>query len=241
MLNASPVHADDIVLEADSWCPMNCEPGSERPGFMVEAAEKIFARHGHKIVYQLRPWTRAIEEAKSGKANGIIGASKNDAPDFVFPVNELSLWPMDSFFVKADSNWTFSGIDSLKGITLGTMLDYGYGEKLLTYIKENPRKVQVVGGDTPLENNIKKLLAGRIDVLVEASPVFLYTTTKMGVQNLVKLAGSMPETQAIYIAFSPGNPKSTEYARILSNGIDELRSTGELAKILATYNLKDWK
>jgi polar amino acid transport system substrate-binding protein len=45
----------------------------------------------------------------------------------------------------------------------------------------------------------------------------------------------------VYIAFSPGNPKSQEYAQILSKGIQQLRASGELATILKKYGMSDWK
>jgi polar amino acid transport system substrate-binding protein len=243
MTLAAPLSAlaDDIVLEADSWCPFNCEPGSDRPGFMVEIAQKVLGAQGHKIVYQIRPWARAIDNAKKGTTNGVIGASKADAPELVFPENELSNYPMDSFFVKAESNWTFTGVDSLSSVTLGSMLDYGYNDELLAYIKANPAKVDAIGGDAPLESNIKKLMAGRVDVVVEAPPVFWDTVTRLGLKDKVKAAGAFPTQQAMYIAFSPANPKSAEYAKSLSDGVATLRASGELKAILEKYGLQDWK
>lgn len=233
--------ADDIILEADSWCPFNCEPGSEHPGFMVEIAQKVLGAQGHKIVYQIRPWARAIDDAKKGTANGVIGASKADVPGFVFPENEQANYAMDSFFVKAESNWTFTGVDSLRSVTLGSILDYGYGDELLAYIKGNPAKVDAIGGDAPLESNIKKLVAGRVDVIVEAPPVFWDTVTRLGLKEKVKAAGSFPEQQAMYIAFSPANPKSADYAKAISDGMTAMRASGELKTILEKYGLTDWK
>jgi len=101
--------------------------------------------------------------------------------------------------------------------------------------------VQALGGDKPLERNIKKLVAGRVTVVIEASPVFMYYATKLGVQDKVRFAGTAVEPQKAYIAFSPKHPKSKEYAKMLSDGIDAMRKSGELKKILEKYGLKDWK
>jgi polar amino acid transport system substrate-binding protein len=43
------------------------------------------------------------------------------------------------------------------------------------------------------------------------------------------------------MAFSPKNPKSKEYAKLLSAGIEQMRLSGELSKILAKYQLTDWR
>ena len=33
-----------IVIAADQWCPINCVPGSDRPGFMIEIARTCHCR-----------------------------------------------------------------------------------------------------------------------------------------------------------------------------------------------------
>ena len=41
---AGTARADEVVLLADAWCPYNCEPGSDTPGFMIEIARELL-RH----------------------------------------------------------------------------------------------------------------------------------------------------------------------------------------------------
>ncbi|MCP4722513.1 MAG: amino acid ABC transporter substrate-binding protein, partial [Desulfobacteraceae bacterium] len=102
-------------------------------------------------------------------------------------------------------------------------------------------KIDILGGDDPLKKNILKLKAKRIDVLIEAKAVFDHTVKAMGMADLFRPAGSDGEADPVYIAFSPKHPKSKEYAKMLSDGIEELRQSGELAKILAKYGQADWK
>jgi polar amino acid transport system substrate-binding protein len=45
----------------------------------------------------------------------------------------------------------------------------------------------------------------------------------------------------LFIAFSPKEPKAKIYANILAKETKEMRKSGELKKILATYNLTDWQ
>ena len=49
------------------------------------------------------------------------------------------------------------------------------------------------------------------------------------------------EKAKIYLAFSPKNPKSKSYARLISKGIIEMRASGDLQKILDKYGMRDWK
>ena len=46
--------ADTISIRGDMWCPVNCDPKAERPGYMIEIAREVFEPKGHKIDYQKR-------------------------------------------------------------------------------------------------------------------------------------------------------------------------------------------
>ena len=243
LFSISIAGADTIIMAADRWCPVNCEPDSPRPGFMVEIAQQVFTKAGHTIEYRIVPWARAIEEANAGRINGIIGAFHGDAPDFIFPENELFLLSGNSFFVTSKSKWTYKDISSLSEIIIGAINGYDYGEEINSYINKykGTKRVDLISGNHPLERNIQKLLNGRIDVLVESNVVFWRTASAMGVKDNIKSAGQASKPEKCYIAFSPSNIKSKEYAKILSDGVDMLRKSGQLKKILNAYEVDDWK
>lgn len=242
--SSSNATADNIVIAADAWCPYNCEPGTAKPGYMVEIAQKAFASHGHTVRYQIIPWERAVQEGRSGKLTGIIGAYKDDAPDFIYPNSELAM-VVEAFYVLNEKDWEYKDLSSLDDISLGAIKGYAYGlTELNTYIEKNAnniKKVQLAFGDTALETNIKKILGGRIDAIVSSQAVFLYKTNQMNVKDKFKMVGKVGTANKAYIAFSPTNPKSKQYAQILSDYVDSLRSSGELKTILKKYGLEDWK
>ncbi|MBF0239229.1 MAG: transporter substrate-binding domain-containing protein [SAR324 cluster bacterium] len=238
----TPVYADTISLRADEWCPYNCSPESAKPGFMIEIAKAIFTGAGHQLDYQIQPWARAIEDTRSGKFNGIIGASRGDAEDFIFPENEQGSQTM-SFFVKKGDSWTYSNLDSLKNRVLGVIKDYAYSDELDQYIEtnaKNSKAVQVASGENALEINVKKILGGRIQVILEDPNVIAEYLENSNQQGALEAAGSL-EKDNLYIAFGPQNPKSAQYAKLLSDGMNSLRKSGELKKILSKYGIKDWK
>lgn len=240
---STPAVADVISLRADEWCPYNCAPGDAKPGYMVEIAKKVFEAAGHPIDYQILNWARAIEETRAGKFTGIVGAAKGDAEDFVFPEEALGA-SINVFAVRKADTWTYDGIPSLSGRSLGAVRDYSYGDVIDKYIEANKgsaTKIQVASGDNALEINLRKLQKGRLDTVVEGDYVLKYTLAKLGMDNDIKVAGADAEADPIYIAFSPANPKSQEYAALLTKGLAELRASGQLQEILGKYGLKDWK
>ncbi len=238
----SLVFADTITIVADEWCPYGCAPDAEKNGYGIEIAKIVFDRAGHNVDYSIVPWARAVKLTRDGKYNAVIGAFIEDAPDFVFPENEFGVSQV-TFFVKKGNSWKYTGVESLKNIKVGIILDYSYGEELDKYfnsVAKDKSKVDILAGNTPLLANIKKLVGGRIDATIEDMNVFNHTAKKMGMLDKVSMAGYSGK-EKLYIAFSPANPKSKQYAEILSNGIDKMRNSGELKTILKKYGLLDWK
>jgi len=211
---------------------------------MIEIAQRVLAKAGHRVVYKVVPWTRAVTEGRKGTYTGIIGAAVDNAPDFVFPKNELGL--MESgVFVAKDKNWVYTDVSSLPGTKIGVIKGYVYGDaELMAYIekyRDDSKRTLVSWGDSGTTINIRNLAVGDVDAVIESINVFWYTATQMHMKDQFKMAGTAGKSMKVYIAFSPANPKSKEYARILSDGIDALRKSGELQTILAKYGLENWK
>lgn len=208
----------------------------------MEVAKEIFAKAGHTVEYKTMAWARALEECRKGAVAAVIGADAKEAPDFVFP-NEAAAVIDNTFVVKKGNAWKYAGAASLDKLKLGAIQGYSYSGEVGDYIAANAKnatRVDMVGGDNALEMNLKKLAAGRVDVTVDAKPVLAYKLLKLNLADKVEYAGSV-DPSAIYIAFSPANPKSKEYAAILDKGIAEMRASGRLKQILDRYGVSDWK
>ena len=240
-LITSYLYADEIILSADQWCPYNCDCEEDCPGFMIEIAEYAFEREGHTVTYITLPWARAIKYVREGKYTGIVGTGREETPDFIFPDIETAVAD-HTFYVKKGNTWRYSGFDSLEKVRLGAIINYSYGSLYNDYIKPNKKstRVQLIGGKNALARNIKKLLNGRIDVLIEDKKVFQYHLYKTNTPDQFTDAGTA-YIEKVYIAFSPKLEKSKLYAEILSKAMRELRETGELEKILKKYGIKDWR
>lgn len=232
-----------VSFRADNWYPYNSDPSDAKPGYVVEILKAVFEKDGGKVDYMIIPWKRATIEADKGDINGIIGAFKSDTPDYVFPEEPIGIGE-NTMFVKKGTAWTYSGVDSLKDKRLGIVNSYSYGDKVDEYIKQNHAKLQAVdesSGDNASGQAIRKLEAGRIDVFVEGKTVFWAQVAKMGLSkdDFVE-AGQASVPEPLYVAFSPKKTESKALAAKLTAGIRELRKSGELAKILAKYEVKDW-
>jgi polar amino acid transport system substrate-binding protein len=123
VLETDPAKGDDfITLVADEWCPYNCAPNTDTPRFMIEIAQYAFERLGHTIRYEKIPWARAIRGTREGQYDGIVGAGREETPDFVFPEHGLGR-AVHVFYVRQGEAWKYSGLASLEQISLGVVRD----------------------------------------------------------------------------------------------------------------------
>ncbi|GFM38243.1 substrate-binding periplasmic protein [Desulfovibrio psychrotolerans] len=242
---ASPVRADSITLVADSWCPYNCEEGADAPGYLIDIAREALSFSGHTLTYQEMSWTRAIYQVQRGAAHGLVGAVPNEVPDFIFPKLALGLVP-NAFFTLTESAWKPTDKDAFSSVRLGVIRDYDYGSRLQAWIDQhiNTILVQEAQGNNALETNLRKLVHGRIDVVVDQKASVLAKAREMGIADQIRLACEdpvKPEEDSLYIAFSPVLERSRQYADDLDKGVRMLREQGRLQIILKAYGLEDWE
>lgn len=237
----SHAHAETILLKSDKWCPFTCNPSNTKDkkyGYIVEVAKIIFERKGYNVVFQIDNWTNSIESVRFGLATGIAATTKPDAPDFIYPAKSMGS-NKECFYVKAKDPWEFISISDLKNRKIGTVESYAYSAPLLSYFREFPEQLTKSHGENPLMQNIDNLTAGKINTIVENPFVFNYFTENKKIRDQFEEAGCT-EGDPLYIGFSPKNPRSKEFAKIISDGIEELRKDGTLGKIIEKYSLKDW-
>jgi len=240
LIYVNAVYAKSLTFLAEGWCPYTCPPShNKNNGYLVDIVKAVFEKKGYSIDYEVMPYRRAIIFARTGKVNAIIGIYKEDAPDLIFPNTHQGL-SRKYFFVNKNANWRYSGVSSLNELnSIGIMLGYDYGE-LSDYLEKSQKIVSIMTGFNMLELTLKQLLTGRIQTFADDRLVVNYMLNRMGVpKGQVIEAGQLGETNKVYIAFSPEIEESKLYAEILEQGIDQLRDSGELAKILQKYKLKD--
>lgn len=231
--------ADTISIRADHWFPINGDPDSETPGYMIELATRIFGDAGHTVDYQLMPWKRAILFVREGRYNCVVGANHRDTPDFVFPTVN---WGPDITFVyvKKGQQWRYTGLPSLESIQLGVIGGYAYNDTVAQYIQANKDRLQIHTSNHALENNIKKLLLGRITATIESALVMKAKLKDMGHEDEIISVGQIGETTHIHIACSPALKSSKALMKLVDEGTHKLRQSGELQTILDKYGIEDW-
>ncbi|PAV25065.1 hypothetical protein CF392_12915 [Tamilnaduibacter salinus] len=232
--------ADTVSIRADSWYPMNGDPRSDKPGYMIELAETIFGQHGYEVDYQNLPWERSLQSVRRGNHDCVVGAYEADAPDFIFPDTPWG-YDQSAFYVDNDSTWQYEGLESLSSVTMAIIGGYAYGEAFDAYVQSHPEQVQSLNANNALEQNIRKVAGGRVDVLIESPAVLEAQLQDMGMSGQLKQAGTLGDPVPMYIACSPANAeRSNQLVELVSQGTRALRESGELERIMNRYGLDTW-
>lgn len=241
-LLAMPAGAGEVHLRADSWCPYNCEPGA-RPGYLVEIARQALEPAGHKVDYALKPWTETLDAVRAGTATAALGAVAAEAPDLVYPAASLGMSRPTLVIRRGKEVGTITpaNLDGLKALRFGSIKDYYYGEEINKFIDANKGAANMVqvSGDNVTEDLINLLIESKIDAMVEDSNVVDYLLESKGYRNLFVYV-PLGEQSSVSIGFSPKDPLSPTYAKLIDEKLAAMRASGALADLLGRYGVRDW-
>ncbi|RYZ89485.1 MAG: hypothetical protein EOP06_09295, partial [Proteobacteria bacterium] len=86
MYSGTSFAAETVRIRADPWCPFTCAPAAKDPGegYIIDFAKKALGDKGISVDYRTMPWTDAITAVRKGDFEAVAGASKSDAPDFIY-------------------------------------------------------------------------------------------------------------------------------------------------------------
>jgi polar amino acid transport system substrate-binding protein len=229
-----------LLIGRGDWCPYVCwEPeGGARIGYAAEMLQTIFQRAGYAVEFMLLNYSMGIELARQGEIALMSCMYSVDAPDLEYPNIPLGM-SRNHFFVRKDAPWRFTGLDSLQDVRVGLVQNYQYPE-FQEYIDTHPEGFLFMKGADPLVRNLEMLMLGRLDAVFDDRNVVLLQADRLGVRDKIVDAGDFGIENEVLVGFSPADPRTPELKRILEQGIQDLRTSGELARILDRYGVADW-
>lgn len=240
LLTACASHAEKVSIRADAWYPYNGIPNTSDPGYMIELAQMIFEPFGFEVDYQILNWQRSVSNAQMGTTDCVIGVSKEEAPQLVFA--ELPWGVAQSqVYVKQTDPWQYAGLASFEGRRTGLILGYHYTEPFDGYFKTYQGQLfEYISGDNPLQQNIRKLLADRIQGMIETTTVMDAMLKKMGLSQQIRKAGVIGEAEDVYIACNGYQQHSQKIMSIINQQMPILLESGQVSDVLNKYGVTQW-
>jgi len=110
------------------------------------------------------PWSRAIEQAKSGASDGLLTAGLTEAQALSYTHSPLGYY-QTCFIARQDSTWHYQHPLNFNGAILGTVQGYGYGPELDNLIKTRLSSILMISGSNVASRLIGLLNKKRIDIV----------------------------------------------------------------------------
>ena len=236
----SAIFAEEVVLGADVFCPYNCDtledPQSEFPGYMVELLNAIAEQQGIELSIVKRPASRIAMEMKEGTLHGTISVfSTQDVTAF-----GAKLQPC--FVTRKDNPWEFKGPESLLEICLGLVPDYGYAQWVMDHAQKYSKdetKIQWLRGEEPLVQNLKKIVAQRIDATRGDAGAILWAAKQHQLDTELKLVGCGDPSILRAIGFAENFSEKQAYLERFNAGYETLKQSGRVQQLLDKYGLQE--
>lgn len=231
---ASALAKKNIVLSSINWEPYTGENLPDH-GFFSELVSRAFSKAGYRVKYKYFSWARALREAKLGNVHGVMVAywKKERTGFLVYP--EVVWRVKEEFITLRDNSITYTGrLSDLKGSTIGVLEGSAQAEEL-----------QSAGLQTQSINeqiqNVRMLLAGRIDAMLIPRNIFFFHLDRMAPQfqrRRVKILHPPYKIYDMYVAFSKQKPNHFRLTKDFNRGLGSIKADGTFLKILNKHNVK---
>jgi len=214
-----------------NWAPYYSEnlPGG---GYFTEITRRAFARSGYQLRVEFVPWKRAIADAKSGSWDGVMGAYHSTPREQWFSYTNAVDIDESVFVALKTRGITNATLKHLQDYRIGHILGGKYSREF-----DNARYLRKYAAlDDAL--NLKKLIAGRIDVFVSSRPVVLYQIHNSHPHLKQNIEFLLPplNRQGLYNIISKQIDNHQVLVDAFNSGLQSIRQDGTLQNILDSRN-----
>lgn len=234
LLIANTASAKVLELVTLQYPPYAYQEQGEVKGVAVDLIQEAFRRMKQPIRISVLPWARAIYQIEQGQSDAIFTIYKTkERALFADYSNEVLIQQSVALFVRKDSAIAFNGqLSQLANYRIGAVRKVSYGEVFDRAVLTG-QLASLDITDTG-EQNMKKLLQGRFDILVSNKLGAQYILQQMGQTEKVKML--LPEIEYIpsYLAFSKKNNLQAtrdQFDAVLG----EMKRDGSYAKIVGRF------
>ena len=198
-------------------------------GFLVAITQRAFERAGYAVSITYMPWVRALQMVLNGDAEALLGAyhTPERAQRLLYtePIGSAEL----VFFTLKESGIRYQSLEDLRPYRIGTIIGAKYTPEFdaADFLMKEPV--------SDYAQNLRKLLAGRVHVVVEKRSVVEHALAARFASEAARvMALDKPLTSAqFYNAFSRAVPGHERKAADFNAGLKSITADGTLAGIMA--------
>lgn len=218
----------------DAWPPNAYEEGGEVVGSDVDVVRAVFAQLGLTANIEILPWKRCITTMENKQADAILAISHTEERTaFLHYPSEPVSYGQTVFFSKSDSAIDEIDLNNKSQLKVGAILGYKYCQEL-----DHSPLIQEASRVSTLEQNFRKLMLGRIDLLVEVDAVGLFTSKELGLEGQIEIVPNARYCQGgNFLAFSKQARLASVNAQF-DAALQAFKKSARYQEIMQRYGLK---
>jgi len=212
-------------------------PSSGLAGILPDMVKLLGDRAGLRLqAADLGPWARVLALAKQGQLDALAGAylteERSAYLDFLTPAlvpNEVVV------VVRRGKAFAFREWRDLLGRTLGRVHGDSYMPAFEAFLADNAARLQTDTAPNP-ELNLRKLLRGRVDLLVYSRWVALHLARQLGLQDQIELLPVPVFTGQLHLALPRNSTAAKQHRSVIQRELEALVSdTATVRKIVRRH------
>ena len=231
---ATNAFGEKLILATLNWEPFYGENLPEN-GFFAALSREAFKRAGYDLKIEFMPWKRALELAKRGKYDGILGAYYNDERARYFYFTEPVSQNEEVFIQKKGRGISYGNLDELKRYKVGSLLGSAQGKALLDLgftVEDAPDEIM----------NLRKLDAGHIDLFVLGKQQLYFklknVETLKPLQDAFEVLDPPFKSFDLYCPITKKRADGEEIVKKFDAALKEMKADGTYDSILEQFGQK---
>lgn len=228
-IQAKPYH---VVLASDTWPPYY-GPNLPNQGYFSEIVRAAFKQSGYTSEFRFMPWQRALNLAKKGKYDGILGAYyKQDRIEY-FEYSEPII-KIDVVFVSYNNREIqYETLSDLTPYTIAYVFGYHYTDDF-----DNAKNLRKIKGYS-IEKNIELLINNKVDLVIGSKSVIegIIKNKYPEFKQSVKVLSPVLTAHHLYVPISKNIYNSKRLLKSFNDGLKEIKKNGTYNKIMQKHGL----
>lgn len=221
-----------LRMAVSEWPPYEFSLRGQAQGLDVELARAAVQAMKREPEFQFYPWKRVLLLAQHREVDAIL--SVRPTPErqqyLVFPKEPLSVTE-NVLFVRKGEERSVPSVAALAGQTVGVTAGYSYGEEFDALVATG-----TVAPDESIteEQGLRKLLAGRYDLLVCDRMAGWYLAQSLGFAEQLSVLPLRVSAVRNYLAFTR-TPQASLLAARFDAVVAALKKSGDWQRIQDAY------
>jgi polar amino acid transport system substrate-binding protein len=237
--DAAHVWAQELKFVTMDFPPFSYELAGQAAGPFGDIVRRTCAEMKMKCTIQVFPWSRAQEEVKDGRANGMFPIGWNQERARWVHFTPAIVTTEYGFFVKSDNPLKFSNLSDIAGYTIGVFGPSNTSTSLGALRDEMKRdglNAITIDLRPDSESGFKKLAVGRVDAVFTNRDVGNALIAQLGIKDDVRYSGAQEELR-YYIGFSTEH-NDEKILRAFDAALLTLYHHGDIKTMLDKYELE---